>query len=333
MVESAARMEVSIGEQTSRLALISMKEIVRCLSATPGSRSLIMVSSGFFLTPSLRSDETEVMDRAIRANVTISSLDARGLFTIIPGGSASERTAGVPATFSLRARIRSEEATANGDVLAEIADATGGRFFHNSNALDEGFDRLAAQPEYIYVLGFSPQNLKLDGSFHKLKVALKNSKALDIQARRGYYAPAHARDPDEQAGEEIREAVFSLEEMRDLPVDLNLQFFKSADYAAKLSVVAHLDLKQLRFRKAEDRNRNTIKLVAAVFDQNGNLVKAIEKTIEFRLRDQTLETASKTGVNVRTVLDITPGRYVVRLVVRDSEGELMAARNGAIQIP
>ena len=183
------------------------------------------------------------------------------------------------------------------------------------------------------MLGFSPQNLKLDGSFHNLKVALKSGKGMDIQARRGYYAPAHARDPVEQAKEEVREAVYSLEEVRDLPVDLNLQFFKSGDYAAKLSVVARLDLKQLRFRKAEDRNRNTIKLVAAVFDQNGNMVNAIEKTIELRLRDQTLETFSKSGVNVRTVLDVTPGRYVVRLVVRDSEGEMMAARNGAIQIP
>jgi hypothetical protein len=37
------------------------------------------------------------MDRAIRANVRISSLNARGLYTIIPGGDASTpTTAGGP---------------------------------------------------------------------------------------------------------------------------------------------------------------------------------------------------------------------------------------------
>ena len=112
-----------------------------------------------------------------------------------------------------------------------------------------------------------------------------------------------------------------------------MQFFKSGDYAAKLSVVARLDLKQMRFRKVGDRNNNILTLAAVVFDQNGNMVTGTEKTITLKLRDQTLETFSTSGINVKTVLDVTPGRYVVRLVVRDSEGEMMAARNGAIQIP
>jgi hypothetical protein len=41
-------------------------------------------------------------------------------------------------------------------------------------------------PEYIYVLGFSPQ--KLDGKFHKLKVTVKGPQKLTVQARPGYYA-------------------------------------------------------------------------------------------------------------------------------------------------
>jgi hypothetical protein len=55
-----------------------------------------------------------------------------------------------------------------------------------TNDLDEGFRRTADAPEYIYVLGFSPQ--KLDGQFHKLKVTWKGSQKLTLQVRRGYYA-------------------------------------------------------------------------------------------------------------------------------------------------
>jgi len=93
------------------------------------------------------------------------------------------------------------------DVLAEMAAGTGGTFFQNSNDLDEGFKRTASAPEYIYLLGFSPQNLKMDGSFHALKVSLKkpNSQSpasLNVNARRGYYAPTHLADVKETARRE-----------------------------------------------------------------------------------------------------------------------------------
>lgn len=53
--------------------------------------------------------------------------------------------------------------------------------------------RTAEAPEYMYVLGFSPQ--KLDGKYHKLKVRANTVQKVTIQAREGYYAvkPAHSR--------------------------------------------------------------------------------------------------------------------------------------------
>jgi hypothetical protein len=36
---------------------------------------------------------------------------------------------------------------------------------------------------------------------------------------------------------------------------------------------------------------------------------------------------------VQETFDIASGRYVVRVVVRDSEGSTMAARNGTVNIP
>jgi hypothetical protein len=135
-----------------------------------------------------------------------------------------------------------------GAVLAEIADGTGGTFFYNNNDLAEGFRLTAARPEYLYVLAFSPQNLKLDGNFHALKVAVKAPKGLSTQARRGYYAPTHLEDAAEHAKREIQEALFSREEIRELPVELHTQFFKSSEAAAKLAVLVRVDVKQLQFR-------------------------------------------------------------------------------------
>ncbi len=320
------------GEYDSRLDLSVLKDVIRRLSATPGSRSVILVSPGFFLTTDMRQDEAEVMDRAIRANVTINSLDVRGVYAIIPGGDASQTGRASVAATNLMMLMEQNSMAADSDVMAELADATGGRFFHNDNGLLEGFRELVAQPEYIYILGFSPQNLRLDGSRHGLKVTIKNPKGLELQARNAYYAPLHAINSEEQAKQEISEAVFSRDEIQELPVDLSLQYARAGETAVKINVLAKVNLKLLRFRKLDDRNVNTLTVVASAFDRNGNFVTGIQRVIDLRLRDQTLETLTS-GITVKTTLDVTPGSYLVRLVVRDSEGQTMSARNGVVEIP
>jgi VWFA-related protein len=332
LAQATAQSQLSIGDQETRLATGVLRDIIRRISIMPGSRNIVLVSPGFYLTIDHRIEESEIMDRAIRANVTISSLGARGVYNVGPESDASHPSY-LPGVATVMSQYERDSAVASEDVLAELADATGGVFFHNSNDLRQGLKRVAAQPEFVYVLGFSPQNLKFDGSFHQVKVTVKNPPGLEIQARRGYSAPRHATDPEQQAKDEVREAVFSREELRDIPIELNLQFFKSSDVQAKLSVMARVDIRNLRYRKVGDRNNDKLTVVSSVFDRNGNFIRGMEKTVELRLRDETLAKLPASGINIRNTFDLTPGSYVLRLVVRDTEGQTMAARNGAVQIP
>jgi len=336
--ESASRATAShileLGERDTRLAFTVIENAIRRLAAAPGDRGLIFVSSGFFLTDDLRHEETDIMDRAIRANVRISSLNARGLYVLIPGGDASTPTpVAIPNVLNLKAQYDRESALVEEGIMAELADATGGRYFHNNNDLKAGFGQVAATPEFVYVLGFSPQNLKLDGAYHALKVTLKMSRGLDLQARRGYYAPKHLADPEEDAKREIEEALFSRDELQDIPLELHMQFFKSSDVAAKITVLARVNVKNLRFRKADGRNNDNLTILSGVFDRNGNYITAMQKTVQMRLLDATLEKVLNSGITVRTNFEVAPGSYVIRLVVRDSEGQTMAARNGVVEIP
>jgi hypothetical protein len=70
-----------------------------------------------------------------------------------------------------------------------------------------------------------------------------------------------------------------------------------------------------------------------VFDDNGNLVTGLQRVIDLKLKDATLERLKKTGISVKSDFTIKPGTYVVRLVVRDSEGAQMAAMNRGVEIP
>ncbi len=334
VAQAKASTVLSVGERDTRLALTVLEDAIRRLKAAPGDRSLIFVSSGVFLTDDLRQEETDIMDRAIRANVRISALNARGLYAIVPGGDASTPSSqSSPEVTNAKSQYQRESAIAEEGIMEELADATGGRYFHNNNDLKAGFGQVAAAPEFVYVLGFSPQNLKLDGAYHALKVKLVTSHGLDLQARRGYYAPKHLPDPVEDAKREINEALFSRDELQDIPVELHMQFFKSSDAAAKIAVLARVNLKSIRFRKENGRNNDNLTVITGVFDRNGNYISGMEKILELRLLDPTLEKLLTLGVTVRTNFDVAPGSYVIRLVVRDSEGQSMAARNGIVEIP
>jgi VWFA-related protein len=334
-VRTAGQLALSYGKTETFTGLSTLLDLIRSMSSLPGNRSIVMVSPGFILASEQRVFENDIFEKAIHASVTINTLDVRGVATL-PGMEASERGyQGASSGYLLQADI--DAASTAQDLLAEFANGTGGTFFHNDNGLTEGLEELAARPEYVYLLGFSPDNLKFDGSYHGLKVTLQNSPGskpgLKIEARRGYWAPNHSISPAEEAKEEIQDAVFSREEMLDIPVKLHTEFFKQSESKAELTVETRIDLKGLKFRKADDRNRDTLTVVTGLFDQNGRYVKGTERTLDMQLRDQTMDAARNSGLALKESFDIAPGRYVVRVVVRDTEGRSMAAQNEGVEIP
>jgi VWFA-related protein len=325
------------GQVDSRLVIGVLKSALRRLMVMPGQRSLILISPGF-LTPQLEYDYDDLIDRALRGQVVISSLDARGLYVIIPYGDASQRGTADQAVGQFiappsRTQLDLAAASADSDILSVLAYGTGGNFFHNNNDMDEGFGLVADAPEWSYVLGFTPQNLKTDGKFHTLKINLKIREKYDVQARRGYYAPARAVDQAEQAKREIEDEVLSSEELHDLPVALHTQFFKVSDDSARLTVLARVDVKRLHYKQLDNRNQNELTVVTALFDRNGNILHSEQKLVTMRWKDETLQNKLASGITLRSSFDVKPGRYLVRVVARDTQQQLMAAENGAVEIP
>jgi VWFA-related protein len=333
LAQSISLQVLSSGDAQTEFVYRHLEQITRRLSGMPGQRVMVFVSPGFVVTTALSLDSSSLIDRANRSNIVINTIDARGLYTpdllgdIADPPQSSFRTVGIKGSYRIQAQ------SAQSDILAQLADGTGGTFFHNRNDIDEGLREAAAAPAVSYLLGFSPQNLKINGAYHTLKVSLAGKQKFAIQARHGYFAPRTIADPVEAAKEEIQEALFSQDEIHDLPVELQTQFFKKDQSEARLAVLTHVDVKGIRFRKADGRNRDNLTVATAIFDENGNFVTGGEKIVEMRLLDKTVDRLSHSGFTLKSSFDIKPGTYLVRLVVRDAEGAQMAARNGAISIP
>jgi VWFA-related protein len=334
MAQAAAQHVLAVGEQESHVSLTVFQNVIRRMAALPGQRMIILVSPGFLVPDDYAQEKGDILDKAIKASVTINAMDARGLWTD-PTFDVSQRETMTTQFQTLKSMYDRESASAQADVLSEMAYGTAGSFFQNNNDLDEGLRQLAGAPEFIYLLGFAPQNLKLDGSFHSIKVSVKTMPQMswNVQARKGYYAPKKLATAEETAKEEIEEAIFSRDELSDFPAELHTQFFKASDQDATVSVICRMDPKRIQFRKADGRNNNIITVLSALFDRDGNMVSAIRKTIDLKMKDETLAKLVAAGnMTIKTNFSVKPGSYMVRLIVRDSEGQLMSALNGAAVI-
>jgi hypothetical protein len=81
-VRSAASQSLMNGEHDRLITLTNLREIVKKLGTLSGERTLILISPGFFAqTSSAMAEKSLILDLAARCNVTISAIDARGLYT------------------------------------------------------------------------------------------------------------------------------------------------------------------------------------------------------------------------------------------------------------
>jgi len=334
--EAAAVRTLNMADTEAAYVLRGLEGLVRRIAVMPGERNIIFISPGF-MSETKRAQVMELVSRALRSNVIVNSIDSRGLYVPANISDVSTRRAYPSRRMDLAGRKRMIELNGESRATASLemlAHDTGGQFFHNNNDFDLGFRKVGALPEIYYVLAFSPQNLKFDGKFHSLKVTLVPPRpGLTVQARHGYYAPQKPTDAAVRAKEEIEQAIFSQEELKELTVELHTQFFKFNDGEARLSILTHLDARLLPFRREADRNFNQLTVVTALFDRDGKYLSGKEKSITFRLRDSSLEKLLATGITTKTSFDVKPGTYLVRQVVREAEGGQLSGLNRTVEIP
>jgi VWFA-related protein len=313
----------------SENSLQKIRGAVARLAAMPGQRSLVLVSSGF-LTETHEDEMDAIINRALRQGVVINALDAAGPYTPVPHRLMTPSRPDLGAQKTVLEHMAVTDAR---EVLASLTAGTGGVFFHDSDDFDDGFRQAAAVPEVSYVLSFSPQNVKLNGKFHSLKVTLNTHEPFTVQARRGYFASDTALAEQAPSTDELHQVVFSLEERHELPAEVSTKVEKLNDQKSTLTVSIHVDIASLRYRKEADRSVNTLIFDTALFDHDGKHLSGKEGSLELHLKDGSLEKFSKSGINAKTSFEVVPGTYRVREVVRDSESTGMSALNCEVQVP
>ena len=340
LIKMVARQAIDQAQILARSNLQRLEQVVDYLAQFPGQRTVVLVSPGF-LSESEQAQLERIIDRALREQVVVSALDPKGLPLLM-------REMDITRSYTPTADSGAASATHNVDfmreaaateVMMELADGTGGKFFHNNNDLQAGFRAVSGSTTY-YMLAFVPG--EFDGKFHQLRVKLTHSKG-DIQARRGYLAVENAVETAgaQPSGSESKSAVkddlqrmmSSREELHDLTIAVSTEVVPSSEQTRDLNVVVRLDLASVPFRKEGDRNLNTVIFLAGIYDNDGKWVNGEKKQFDLKLPNSELKDMQARGVGVRNTFKLKPGKYLLREVVLDTEDHRIAALNRTLDIP
>lgn len=360
---------MSMAQAQARENLEQFAKVVNVMTQAPGVRTVILVSPGF-LSESEQLALDRIIDRALRAQVVINSLDPKGLFVLTREGDASRSGMVLPDPKATQARHNLDAARefVSNDVLGEVAQGTGGEFIHNDNDLQAGFEKLAGHPAE-YMLAFAPRDLKIDGKFHALKVELaEKQKGYSILARKGYFAvaeapiaaagqpkspvesasesrsaaqpageqpsaaPAKSADPIEREKELIQGALRARTESTGLAATIEASPSEGGGETRLLAAV-HLDAKSLPLRKEGDHSLDTIIFAVAVFDAKDNVVEVKQRGARVNLQDEQLPGFFDAGVDVNMIFEVKPGNYRLRVVVYESNEQRMAAFSHDVAVP
>ena len=350
---AAARMVLAESINNARLTLETLDGVVRSLSDLRGRKVVALVSDGFLAGLPTRSgaafDIRRISDAGTRAGVVLYALDTRGLVATSPGRSASSRMPVLTSTFSIRDEMLRESEHATRDAMSALAADSGGFLVQGTNDLGAGLRRILKDTETYYLIAYESTNPKRDGAFRKIEVRLPGLRDVRIRARKGYFAPNDRKTSpsgppsavaesavrtEDRRESEMRMALTSLAPPGGIPVRLSADFVSVDAAGPQLVVSSHVDLSGVPFVRAGGRHVATVDAAATVFDESGAVVGSLElERAAMDLTDASYERAMKGGLQYQKAAPVKPGRYRVRVAVREDGGGKLGSASQWVHVP
>ncbi|HXE30844.1 MAG TPA: VWA domain-containing protein [Terriglobales bacterium] len=316
---------------TSQSTLAALRDAVDLLGREPGSRMVLLASGGFLgMGETLELQQEHIADEALRAGVVINSLDARGLYAAAPGREITYTPVvnelPLPTVvYEEESRLTAQQAAQQ--AMASLAQTTGGLYFHDSNDLTLGFQRLGMVPAVRYSLAFASGDVARDGKYHKLKVELAQKSHGLIQARPGYFAPA-----PEAAATTLPDLMDAA--MRaDTPQSGVAAFVTASPAGRALTVAIHLDTGNLPLPASSGRHRQNLYFIAGLFNPSGAFVAGKRAEMDLALTDATWKRFLAQGLSAKLSLDAPPGPYRLRVVVAEASDAALYATSQSVTLP
>ena len=310
--------------------LRALRTLAEALQPIQQKKAIIYFSSGMQRSGTDNQVELRAaVNAALRANVSIYPVDARGLQAVVPGGSARQASRGGLGAFTGSAVANQfTQLAAQQETLTSLASDTGGKAFTDTNDFGEAFTRVERDISSYYILGFSSANTAKDGRFRRITVRVKNHSNIKVDAKDGYYADrdfAHTANHDREA--QLLEQLATPIAATDVPLFVTAGWFRLATdrYYVPISVAVPGSAVPI------SKEKTTLDVAGIIRDERGVPVGRIRDTLT--IPPASTESLAARQVLYQTAVTLPPGRFSMKIAVRENSGGQMGAFEAPVAVP
>jgi hypothetical protein len=320
--------------------LDGMQQIAQALAGYPGRKSLIWASGGFpfsvsdntmQLAPAGRESLTDVLPLYEHtwqllndAQVSLYPVDVKGL-QVVTLPSASIRNPGKNFGWHMTTKRLDTEST-----FETFASMTGGRAYYNSNDLVKGFRDAVNDSSQYYMLGYYLGHSNTKPGWRKLTVRVKRDHT-EVRARSGFFVTNATVQPGDSRKIDISSALFSPLDCTSLALVARWGKIEPAKDPGQKNVSYEIHFApEADLVNVSDNNHLALDVFTVAFTPEGKRVgEPAGQKVDIHLSPDRTEAIRKQGLTFRDVLNLAPGEYRVRFVVRDD----FTGRTGSVAAP
>src|SRR5579862_4089501 len=206
-----------------------------------------------------------------------------------------------------------ESASTNQQVLYALAAGTGGFPIFNTNDLLNGLQKIAAEQNEYYLLGFAPSD-SAEGSCHTLKVKVERS-GTNVRARSGY---CNVRPTDALAGKPIEkelEARASGESTSPAAGSLQAPFFYTGSNEARVNLAMEIPASSVEFNRVKGKYHADVNVLGIAYRSDGSVAARFSDQQTFDLEKDAWKEITKSPIHYQNQFVIAPGQYRLTVIL------------------
>ena len=282
----------------------------------------------------IRDAMRRVVAAATQSNTSIYTVDPRGLTALRTDVELYE----LPDDTLLSLGGPLDKLFLSQHSLRVLAEDTGGFATFDTNAFADAFDQIVAANSAYYLLGYYPTNMERDGRFRTIQVTV-DRPGLEVRARKGYVAGRGAPRSTESSvavpgtSPQLQAVLTSPLPVSGLSMRVSAIPFLGAASNTSVAIVVEVDGTGLSFDRRDDRFVDDVELSLFVFDREGRVNGGDLQTAVMSLRPETHAAVVASGVRLFSRVELAPGRYQLRLGVRESTTGALGSVNYDLEVP
>jgi VWFA-related protein len=316
--------------------LAALQTAVKMLSSLSERKSFVYFASGLRLNGMDNQAQLRAtINAAIRSNVNLYPVDARGLMAEAPLGDATKPSPGGIGMFtgaSSMARISAFQQSQ--DTLYTLAADTGGKALLDYNDLSRGIVDAQQAVSSYYLLGYYTTNPAPDGKFRRIKIALADEQSVKLDYRQGYYAAKQfSKFTTADKERQLEEALMLGDPITELTIAMEVNYFKlnSAEYFVPITV--KIPGSELVLAKETGSERTLIDFIGEVRDDYGTVYANLRDKVSFKVKGETASALLKSPIEFDCGFTLLPGKYVIKILARDAETGRIGTYQTSFMIP